>query len=102
MIDERQDDGIDNDGDWNIDTDDVGVDGIAETGDFGEGDGVPTAGERLSDGRPNPLSPGEPNFEYTDLDEADQIGLTSFKSSQWATDLLIAYDEDIWNRNQTR
>ena len=97
MIDERQDDGIDNDGDWNPDTDDVGVDGIAGTGDFGEGDGVPTAGERLSDGRPNPLSPGEPNFEYTDLDEADQIGLTSFKSSQWATDLLIAYDEDIWN-----
>ncbi len=43
------------------------------------------------------MQPGEPNFGYTDLDEADQIGLTSFKSSQWATDLLIAYDEDIWN-----
>lgn len=97
LIDERQDDGFDNDGDWNPETDDLGVDGIPGTGDFGEGDGVPTAGLRLADGRPDPLQPGEPNFEYTDLDEADQIGLTSFKSSQWATDLRIAYDEDIWN-----
>ena len=97
LIDERQDDGFDNDGDWNPETDDLGVDGIPGTGDFGEGDGIPTAGLRLADGRPDPLQPGEPNFEYTDLDEADQIGLTSFKSSQWATDLRIAYDEDIWN-----
>lgn len=97
LIDERQDDGFDNDGDWNPETDDLGVDGIPGTGDFGEGDGIPTAGLRLDDGRPDPLQPGEPNFEYTDLDEADQIGLTSFKSSQWATDLRIAYDEDIWN-----
>ena len=36
-------------------------------------------------------------LDIHDLDEADQIGLTSFKSSQWATDLRIAYDEDIWN-----
>lgn len=100
MIDERQDDDIDNDGDWNPETDDVGVDGIPGTGDFGEEDGVPTAGQRLSDGRPDPLQPGEPNFEYTDLDEADQIGLTSFKSSQWATDLRIGYDEDVWNAIQ--
>ena len=47
-------------------------------------------GNRLPDGRPDPLQPGEPNFGYTDLDEADQIGLTSFKSSQWNTDLKIA------------
>lgn len=97
MIDERQNDGIDNDGDWNLETDDVGVDGIPNTSDFGEGDGVPTASQPLPDGRPNPLSPGEPNFEFTDLDEADQIGLTSFKSSLWATDLRIAEDEAIWN-----
>lgn len=97
IIDERQDDGFDNDGDWILETDDVGIDGIAGTGDFGEGNGIPTIGTRLSDGRPNPLTPGEPNFEYTDLDESDQVGLTSFKSSAWATDLLIAYDEEIWN-----
>ncbi len=96
-IDERQDNNIDEDGDWNPDTDDVGKDGIPNTGDIGEKDGIPTLGNRLADGRPDPLQPGEPNFGYTDLDESDQIGLTSFKSSQWATDLRIAYDEDIWN-----
>ena len=63
MIDERQDDGIDNDHDWNALTDDVGMDGIAGTLDQGEGDGVPTL--------------GEPNFDYTDLHEADMLGLTS-------------------------
>ncbi len=98
IIDERQDDDLDNDGDWNIETDDVGVDGIPNTGDFGEGDGLPTRGSRLADGRPDPLSPGEPNFEYTDLDESDQIGLTSFQSSAWNSDLKIALDENIWNR----
>ncbi|OGU76380.1 MAG: hypothetical protein A2W11_13910 [Ignavibacteria bacterium RBG_16_35_7] len=98
MIDERQDDGIDNDLDWNLETDDVGIDGIPNTGDFGEGNGAPTAGQRLPDGSPDPLQPGEPNFEYTDLDESDQIGLTSFNSSTWNTDLKIANDEDIWNR----
>ncbi len=98
MIDERQDDGIDNDGDWNPETDDVGVDGIPFTGDEGEGDGIPTRGRRLADGRPDPLAPGEPNFEYTDLDEADQIGLTSFNSESWATSLLLGNDADIWNR----
>lgn len=97
LIDERQDNNIDEDHDWNPETDDVGMDGIPNTGDQGEGDGIPTLGKRLPDGRPDPLQPGEPNFGYTDLDESDQIGLTSFKSSQWATDLRIAYDEDIWN-----
>lgn len=97
LIDERQDNNIDEDKDWNPDTDDVGKDGIANTGDVGEKDGVPTLGNKLADGRPDPLQPGEPNFGYTDLDESDQIGLTSFQSSQWATDLKIAYDEEIWN-----
>ena len=97
LIDERQDNNIDEDRDWNPETDDVGKDGIPNTHDVGEGDGIPTLGNRLPDGRPDPLQPGEPNFGYTDLDESDQIGLTSFKSSQWATDLRIAYDEEIWN-----
>lgn len=97
MIDEAQNDGIDNDNDWNPETDDVGIDGIPNTGDFGEGDGIPTASVPMPDGRPNPLTPGEPNFEYTDLDESDQIGLTSFKSSAWATDLRIGDDEAVWN-----
>ncbi len=101
MIDESQDNGIDDDHDWNPLTDDVGVDGIPNTGDEGEGDGKPTKGKRLPDGRPDPLAPGEPNFEYTDLDEADQIGLTSFSSWAWNAngDPGIKNDEDIWRRN---
>lgn len=86
LIDERRDDGIDNDGDWIPYSDlngngewdpdeneplnnDVGKDGVGPfdrqyTGpDEGEGDGVPTD--------------GEPNFDKTDKDESDQIGLTA-------------------------
>ena len=86
MIDERRDDGIDNDGDWLAFLDlngngkwdaaeneplnnDVGVDGVGPFDpqyigpDAGEGDGIPTD--------------GEPNFDKTDIDESDMIGLTS-------------------------
>jgi len=86
LIDERRDDGIDNDADWKsyIDVnangkwdadlneplnDDLGRDGVGpwdpqyKGPDEGEGDGVPTA--------------GEPNFDATDKDESDQIGLTA-------------------------
>jgi hypothetical protein len=97
MIDESQQDGIDNDGDWNPLIDDVGVDGIAGTGDEGEGDGVPTRGRLLPDGSLDPLSPGEPNFEFTDLDESDMIGLTSFNAFIWSND-YVSNDESIWNR----
>ena len=97
VIDERQDDGIDNDNDWNPLIDDLGVDGIARTNDMGEGNGAPTAGVRLPDGSLDPLHPGEPNFELTDLDEADQIGLTSFNSWTWASD-AISNDETMWIR----
>jgi hypothetical protein len=101
MIDERQDDGIDNDGDWNVFVDDVGVDGVPGTNDQGEGDGLPTRGVRLPDGSLDPLSPGEPNFELTDLDEADQIGLTSFNSWRWNDD-KISNDESMWQRSVPR
>ncbi len=83
MIDESQHNGIDDDHDWNPETDDVGIDGIPNTGDEGEGDGVPTAGKLLPNGALDPLHPGEPNFEYTDLHEADEIGLTSFSTWPW-------------------
>lgn len=55
----------DEDMDWTVDNHDLGADGLPETGDTGEGDGIPTA--------------GEPNFDQTDLNESDQIGLTGFK-----------------------
>jgi hypothetical protein len=91
MIDEARDDGIDNDGDWNPLTDDVGLDGLADTGDPGENDGKPTSGARFG-------LPGEPNIDVTDVSETDQIGITgSFyrPSSEWIstyTDNFIWYN----------
>jgi len=70
MVDESRNDGIDNDGDWNPLSDDVGLDGVPNTHDFGEGDGRPTSGA----GTP---FPGEPSIDKTDIKEADQIGLTN-------------------------
>ncbi|MAJ43272.1 MAG: hypothetical protein CMF96_00820 [Candidatus Marinimicrobia bacterium] len=82
LIDEKRDDGIDNDGDWDSEFHDVGEDGVMDTGDFGENDGIPTA--------------GEPNFDETDPDESDQIGLTSFDYFTPANDFPHAKDEDLW------
>ncbi len=70
MIDEERDNGIDDDGDWNPLTDDVGLDGVADTGDKGEGDGKPTTGAPFG-------LPGEPNVDVTDISETDQIGITN-------------------------
>jgi hypothetical protein len=99
MVDESQWNGIDDNHNWNPLTDDVGVDGIPDTGDEGEGDGVPTAGKRLPSGLKDPLHPGEPNFELTDLAESDMIGLTSFSSWTWATD-WVRNTENMWRRTQ--
>ena len=90
MVDESWTDGIDNDGDWNVDNDDVGIDGIPNTADQGENDGVPTAGDPF-----DIRKPGEPNFEFTDIDESDMIGLTSFAQPQF-TGLRISEDEKMW------
>ena len=84
LIDERRDDGADNDGDWNAGFDDTGADGVSGTNDTGEGDGRPTA--------------GEPNFDQTDVDESDQIGLTSFEYFAPANNFSMADDEDLWRR----
>lgn len=113
LVDERRDDGIDNDGDWvgysdlngNGEWDaeeneplnnDLGQDGVGPFDpqyigpDEGEGDGVPTD--------------GEPNFDKTDKDESDQIGLTSLSiyrlgdggtGGGWPKD-----DEQMWLRMQ--
>lgn len=84
MIDEARDDGIDNDGDWDFSTDDVGFDGTNGTSDLGEGDGIPTY--------------GEPNFDRTDIDESDQIGLTSFDYFSPPGNLRMNDDNALWNR----
>lgn len=70
MIDESRSDGVDNDGDWNLLQSDVGLDGVAFSGDPGDGDGVPTTGAGTG-------FPGERNIDVTDISESDQIGITN-------------------------
>ncbi|RMG61012.1 MAG: hypothetical protein D6715_14425 [Calditrichaeota bacterium] len=110
MIDERRDDGIDNNGDWRPFSDlngngvwdppreplndDLGKDGVGPFDrqyngpDEGEGDGKPT--------------PGEPNFDKTDKDESDQIGLTSVSIYRLIEggggDGWPKHDEGLWRR----
>ena len=91
MIDESQRDGIDNDHDWNPDKDDIGIDGLQNTGDTGEGDGLPTAGDPY-----DIRQPGEPNFEWTDLDESDMIGLTGFASPPFGGNNTISNDQYVY------
>ncbi|MBN1482411.1 hypothetical protein EH223_10260 [candidate division KSB1 bacterium] len=89
LIDEERDDGIDNDGDWNMQFDDVGLDGVPETGDQGEGDGFPTSGAGTG-------LPGEPHIDVTDIDESDMIGLTSFFIYSDLSTYALSNDENLW------
>ena len=91
IIDESRNNGIDDDGDWDVSKHDVGVDGIPNTGDFGENDGLPTAGNAF-----DIRQPGEPNFEWTDLDESDMIGLTSFAAPNFGGNNRISKDDFIY------
>ncbi len=84
LTDESQINGIDDDGDWDIAIDDIGSDGIANTNDSGEGDGVPTV--------------GEPNFEHKDCDEVDQLGITSLQNPQFSSTNRISNDEKVWSQ----
>ena len=95
MTDESQSDGIDNDGDWNPELDDIGLDGLGPK-DMGypgpdidgtEGNGIPDAD----------YSKGvaEPNFEMSDNSESDQLGLTSFNAAAWPG-ITLDNDETIW------
>ncbi|TMQ73514.1 MAG: hypothetical protein E6K81_04295 [Candidatus Eisenbacteria bacterium] len=76
----------DEDMDWRPDFDDVGADGVPDTHDAGEGNGIPTE--------------GEPDFDRTDLNESDQIGLTGFKMNRifspggQPTDGILFYTDD--------
>jgi hypothetical protein len=82
LIDERRDDGVDNNGDWDPENDDTGADGVPHTGDFGENDGIP--------------SPGEKHFDALDIAESDMIGLTAFNIfTPW--DFYPLYDDEkLW------
>ena len=81
LIDEKRNDGIDNDGDWSPIFDDNGADGVVATKDAGERDGMPTSGET--------------HFDKTDIDETDMIGLTSFTLYRWET-IPYSDDEKVW------
>jgi hypothetical protein len=107
----------DEDGDWNAKFDDVGVDGIAGTGDFGEGDGRPTqvffmdlnnnaildAGEPTSQSRLEGMRflGGEPNFGFLDIAESDQLGLTSFNAVMFGSNNRPKNDELMWRLMST-
>ena len=113
MIDEARDDGIDNNSNWSGLTDDVGLDGKEATGDFGEGDGKPTSGYQKPGvinnqsvdsskiniyGLEDTGEPGEPNIDKTDVDESDQIGLTSFEYFTPAGAITMSNEIDMWRR----
>ncbi len=127
-VDERQDDGIDNDGDWLglddlngngvYDYEDKNYNGILDPGEDdnlnGRLDAEPLRDDLGSDG----LGPdffeytgpdangteangikdlGEPNFEFTDNDESDQVGLTSFYLVSTQAPQGIYNDEHFWD-----
>ena len=94
MVDESRNNGIDDDNDWDIEKHDVGIDGIPNTGDTGEDDGTPTAGDPF-----DPREPGEPNFEWTDLDESDMVGLTGFASPPFTSQNRISNDHYVWENH---
>ena len=94
MVDESRSNGIDDDGDWDIEKHDIGIDGIPNTGDTGEDDGIPTAGDPF-----DPRQPGEPNFEWTDLDESDMVGLTGFASPPFTSQNRISNDHYVWENH---
>ena len=88
MIDESRTDKVDNDGDWSPITDDVGIDGVPDTHDPGEGDGKPSSGVGTGE-------PGEPHIDLTDVKETDQIGITNAQRIA-AGGLNINSDATMW------
>ncbi|MFQ5584807.1 MAG: hypothetical protein ACE5GL_10265, partial [Calditrichia bacterium] len=95
MIDESRDDFFDNDRDWNVLQDDVGLNGVAGDFDFGEGDGLPTSGSGTA-------FPGEPNIDKTDVSETDLIGITSaIQDPAFNIDFSTVADAFIWRTFMT-
>ena len=82
LIDEARDNGVDEDGDWNPATDDTGADGQPGTGDAGEGNLRPDA--------------GEPNFDDLDVTESDQVGLSSFFYFFPSNAFPLTNDNRVW------
>jgi len=90
LIDERRDNDIDEDEDWDPLFDDVGADGLGP-----DDDGYPGPDQGEADGIP---TQGEPNFGKTDPDESDQIGLTGFNFFELQSGPDLSIDSSLWNR----
>ncbi len=84
----------DEDLDWTL-ANDTGIDGVFGTSDYGEGDSIPSSNAFGS----------EPNFNATDINESDQIGLTGFKLNRIAPgkgqigqvdDIIFYTDSKAW------
>lgn len=80
----------DENGNWDPLTDDVGLDGLPGTGDFGEGNGKPDIGYDA-----NGNLTAEPNFGIRDVNESDQIGLTSFNALPYTNSVPNVPKNDI-------
>ncbi|MCH7954625.1 MAG: hypothetical protein IIC40_02680 [Candidatus Marinimicrobia bacterium] len=105
MIDESRTDGIDNDGDWDLTDEealaDVGeedfTNGIDDDGDGridDLGDLDKKSDDLDGDGVP---SDGDNDFDASDLDESDQLGLTSFAGPVYGTE-QASQDDVMWAR----
>ena len=111
MIDESQHNHIDDDGDWQLTDEEAAADtaearnyydekmwnGIDDDGDgriddWGDLDGK--SDDLNGNGVPDP---GEPDYEYLDLDESDMIGLTSFWAPIYGTE-EAGMDDIMWRR----
>ena len=110
----------DEDGDWNVEKNDVGIDGIGPDSptypgpDFGEGDGLPSQAfyqDLNNNGVFDPEEAGtlvttqlsgykwagsEPNFGYRDISESDMIGLTGFTAATFGSPNYPKEDELLW------
>ncbi len=110
----------DEDGDWDPEKHDIGIDGIGPESpnypgpDYGEGDGVPSQAfyrDLNNNGRYDPEEAGtlsdtqlpgykwagsEPNFGYRDISESDMIGLTGFTAATFGAPNYPKEDELIW------
>lgn len=110
----------DEDGDWDPEKHDTGIDGIGTESpnypgpDFGEGDGAPSQAFYLdlnNNGVYDPEEVGtlseiqlpgykwagsEPNFGYRDISESDMLGLTGFTAARYGSPNFPKEDELVW------
>lgn len=110
----------DEDGDWDIEKHDIGIDGIGPESpnypgvDYGEADGYPSQAfyqdlnnngvfDKEETGTLSDVQlPGykwagsEPNFGYRDISESDMLGLTGFTAAQAVSTNFPRNDELIW------